>query len=183
VEEKLEEVLPGSDVVVHVEPGAAEAALRDRVLAAAMTVPQVREIHNLSIVSLDGAVEVSLHLKLPGELSLEQAHEIAEQVERAIVASGPEVASVQTHLEPLAEVGAGELVEAAAIEAAVAEAAGGPVRDLRLLRTEKGVLAFLTLGLDPASTLAEAHARASEVEERLRRARPDIADVIVHTEP
>jgi divalent metal cation (Fe/Co/Zn/Cd) transporter len=44
-------------------------------------------------------------------------------------------------------------------------------------------VAFLTLGLDPDSTLAEAHARASEVEERLRRARPDVADVIVHTEP
>ena len=37
--------------------------------------------------------------------------------------------------------------------------------------------------LDPASTLADAHARASEVEERMRRALPEIADVIVHTEP
>ena len=62
-------------------------------------------------------------------------------------------------------------------------AAGGAPRELRLLRTEKGVVAFVTLGLDPGSTLAEAHARASEVEERLRRARPDVADVIVHTEP
>ena len=31
--------------------------------------------------------------------------------------------------------------------------------------------------------LGEAHARASEIEERIRRARPGIADVIVHTEP
>ena len=76
-----------------------------------------------------------------------------------------------------------EVVEAAELEAAVVRAAGGPPRELRLLRTEKGVVAFLTLGLDPDSTLADAHARASEVEERLRRARPDVADVIVHTEP
>ena len=41
----------------------------------------------------------------------------------------------------------------------------------------------MTLGLDSASTLAEAHARASEVEERLRAEYPEIADVIVHTEP
>ena len=33
------------------------------------------------------------------------------------------------------------------------------------------------------SRLDEAHARASEIEERIRRERPDIADVIVHTEP
>ena len=114
-----------------------------------MTVPRVREIHNLSIVSLGGDVEVSLHLKLPGDLPLDQAHEIAEQVERAIVNSVPEITSVQTHLEPIAEVGAGELVEAAEIEAAAERAAGGPVRELRLLRTEKGVVAFITLGPRP----------------------------------
>ncbi len=184
VEAELERALPGSDVVVHVEPRAEEAALRERAHAAALSVPRVREIHNLVLVALGGgATELSLHLKLPGDLTLEEAHEVAEEVERAIVRVVPEIASVQTHLEPLAEVGAGEVVEAAELEAAVERAAGGPPRALRLLRTEKGVVAFVTLGLDPDSTLAQAHARASEVEERLRRARPDVADVIVHTEP
>ena len=182
VEDELERVLPGIDVVVHVEPRR-EEELRERAHAAALSVPRVREIHNLSLVSLDGRNELSLHLKLPGNLPLEEAHEIAEQVEREIVRAVPEIGSVQTHLEPLAEPDAGEEVEAAELEAAVARAAGGPPRELRLLRTEKGVVAFLTLGLDPGSTLAAAHERASEVEERLRRARPDVADVIVHTEP
>jgi cation diffusion facilitator family transporter len=183
VEAELERVLPGIDVVVHVEPGGKEAALRERAHAAALSVPRVREIHNLRIVSLDGANELSLHLKLPGELSLDEAHEVAEEVERAICRAVPEIGSVQTHLEPLAEAGAGEEVEAAELEEAVARAAGEPPRELRLLRTEQGVVAFVTLGLDPGATLADAHARASEVEERLRRARPDVADVIVHTEP
>ena len=42
---------------------------------------------------------------------------------------------------------------------------------------------FLTLGLDRDAALADAHARASEVEERIRARVPEIADVIVHTEP
>jgi cation diffusion facilitator family transporter len=183
VEDELERVLPGIDVVVHVEPRREEAELRERAHAAALSVPRVREIHNLSLVSLDGHNELSLHLKLPGDLRLDEAHEIAEQVEQEIVRAVPEIGSVQTHLEPLAEPDAGEEVEAAELEAAVVRAAGGPPRELRLLRTEKGVVAFVTLGLDPGSTLAAAHERASEVEERLRRARPDVADVIVHTEP
>jgi divalent metal cation (Fe/Co/Zn/Cd) transporter len=183
VEAAVERVLPGSDVVVHVEPETERAALRERAHAAALGVPRVREIHNLSVVSVDGATVLSLHLKLPGDLTLEEAHDVAEDVERAILAAVPELDSVQTHLEPLTEEGAGVVLEAAELEAAVARAAGGPPRELRLLRTDQGVVAFLTLGLDPDSTLAEAHARASEVEERLRRARPDVADVIVHTEP
>ena len=44
----MQGALPGSDVVVHVEPAADEAALRERALAAALSVPRVREIHNVA---------------------------------------------------------------------------------------------------------------------------------------
>ncbi len=185
VERALEVALPGCDVVVHVEPVGAEAALRERAHAAALAVPRVREIHNLSLVDTGGSIELSLHLKLPGELPLEDAHEVAEQVEAAILAAVPEIGGVQTHLEPLAEAAVGREVsiDPSTVERIVAEATGRPPRALRFLRTTEGLVAFLTLGLDPGATLAEAHARASEVEEQIRRARPDVADVIVHTEP
>src|SRR5205814_6705272 len=103
VERAVQGAVPEADVVVHVEPLESEAAVRERAHAAALAVPQVREVHNVSVLSVDGGTELSLHLKLPGELSLEEAHAIAEQVERAIIESVPEVSTVQTHLEPLAE--------------------------------------------------------------------------------
>jgi cation diffusion facilitator family transporter len=188
VEEALNDVLPGSDVVVHVEPHEDEAAIRERAHSAALGVPGVREVHNVSVLDVGGRPEISLHLKLPGELSLEDAHEIANQVESAIEAAVPEVVSVQTHIEPLAETGEGTRMEDDAAERDVVlrivrEITGEEPRELRFLRTDEGLLAYLTLGLDATSPLAEAHARASEIEERVRRARPDIADVIVHTEP
>jgi cation diffusion facilitator family transporter len=183
VEAAVERVLPGSDVVVHVEPRNDEAALRERAHAAALSVPRVREIHNLSLVTLDGATELSLHLKLPGELPLEDAHQLAEEVERAICAAVPEIASVQTHLEPLAEASPAVERDPGAVERIVRAAAGGAAREVRVLHTDEGLVAFLTLGLDPESTLAHAHARASEIEDRLRAELPTLADVIVHTEP
>jgi divalent metal cation (Fe/Co/Zn/Cd) transporter len=188
VEAAVESVLPGSDVVVHVEPQEDEAALRERAHNAALGVPRVREVHNVSVLDVAGHTEVSLHLKLPGELSLEEAHEVANQVEGAIRAAVPEVDSVQTHLEPLAETAAGtRLVDDAAerevVLRIVRDITGEEPRELRFVHTEDGVLAYVTLGLDPSSPLSEAHARASEIEERIHRARPDIADVIVHTEP
>jgi cation diffusion facilitator family transporter len=188
VEAAVQRALPDSDVVVHVEPQQDHAALRERALAAAQRVPRVREIHNLSVLLVGGATEVSLHLKLPGDLPLEEAHEVATEVERAIVESVPEVDSVQTHLEPLAETGEGRSVVADdadrdLVERIVREETGGPPRELRFLRTDNGLLAYLTLALDPGTPLADAHARASEIEERIRSERPEIADVIVHTEP
>ena len=187
VEEAVHGALPGSDVVVHVEPRQDEAALRERALAASQRVPRVREIHNLSVLRVGSRTEVSLHLKLPGDLPLEEEHEVANEVERAIVESVPEVDAVQTHLEPLAEAGEGRRVDESAdralVERIVREATGAPPRELRFLRTDEGLLAYLTLCLDPATPLAEAHTRASQIEERIRNARPEISDVIVHTEP
>jgi divalent metal cation (Fe/Co/Zn/Cd) transporter len=137
------------------------------------------------VLRTDNGTEVSLHLKLPGDLALEEAHAVANEVEREIGASVPEVTSVQTHLEPLAETGTGRSVdrdEDLVVEI-VRKATGSEPRELRFLDTDEGLIAFLTLGLDPETSLAEAHRRASEVEERIRRERPEIADVIVHTEP
>ena len=57
---------------------------------------------------------------------------------------------------------------ASASRGSCASGTGAAPRELRFLRTDEGLVAFLTLGLDPSSTLAEAHARASEVEERIR---------------
>jgi divalent metal cation (Fe/Co/Zn/Cd) transporter len=190
VEAALQSAVPGSDVVVHVEPAEDEAALRERVLAAALSVPRVREVHNLRLVALDDGVQVALHLKLPGELTLESAHEVASQVERAIGDAVPEVGSVQTHLEPLREPAVGQApsedeVEGAreAIRRIVREATKGEPRELRFIQTEDGLVAFLTLALDPGSPLSEAHGLASEVEQEVRRAVPGLADVSVHTEP
>jgi cation diffusion facilitator family transporter len=184
VEAAVERALPGSDVVVHVEPRE-DAGVRERAHAAALGVGRVREIHNLALVQVDGRNELSLHLKLPGDVSLDEAHAVAEDVERAICAAVPEIDAVQTHLEPLAEASAAheEAIDSAVVERIVVDATGKLPRDLRFLRTDGGLVAFLTLGLDPRTRLDEAHARASEIEERIRAERPDIADVIVHTEP
>jgi divalent metal cation (Fe/Co/Zn/Cd) transporter len=142
------------------------------------------------VLSVDGGLQVALHLKLPGELSLEDAHALASSVEQAIASAVPEVSSVQTHLEPLREPGAGTAPDQADVQAnadavadVVREETGRPPRELRFLETDDGLVVFLTLGLDPDSRLADAHARASEIEERIREECSGVADVIVHTEP
>ena len=185
VEDALHEALPGIEVVVHVAPRPGGGALRERALAAALTVSHVREIHNLVVLDVDGRLEVSLHVKLPGDLTLDRAHEIAEEVEAAICAHVPEVSSVQTHLEPLAETAAAEEVDIdpSLIESVVREETGAGPRELRFVRTDDGLVVFLTLGLGGDGSLADAHGRASAIEERVREAVPAVADVVVHTEP
>jgi cation diffusion facilitator family transporter len=185
VEDALRAQLPDADVVVHVEPEAGASELRERALAAALSVPRVREIHNLSVLEVGGGVEISLHLKLPGGLELSRAHEIAEEVEQRIKAAMPEVTEVQTHLEPLTEPVAAEEIplDETVVAQLVRDETGSSPREVRFVRTDDGIVVFLTLALGGEGSLADAHGRASAVEERVRGAVPEIADVIVHTEP
>jgi cation diffusion facilitator family transporter len=189
IEAALERALPGSDVVVHVEPRRRGLELRDRVLAIALAEPLVKEAHDITVFEQDGAASVSLHLKFPAELDLRAAHEVAERVEREIRAR-PEVAAVQTHLEPLERPLSARVPDADA-DASAREAVASVVREhtgrdpelVELLSTDGGRVVFLTLGVGAAESLPGAHQLASELEEELRRRIPGIADVVVHTEP
>jgi divalent metal cation (Fe/Co/Zn/Cd) transporter len=189
VEQAVERALPGSDVVVHVEPRRRGLDLRDRVLAIALSEPLVKEAHDITIFEQDGSASVSLHLKFPAELDLRTAHEIAERVERGIRAR-PGVSDVQTHLEPLerplvarAQDGASGQPTARAVEQVVRERTGRePVR-LRLISTDAGYVLFLTLLVDAPASLTDAHRLAGELEDELRQRVEGITEVIVHTEP
>ncbi len=94
---------------------------------------------------------------------------------------------MQTHIEPLRESARGRRAEAeepgAAVTRAVRIATGLEPRELHFVETETGLVAYVSVALDPDASLEEAHERASQIEERVRRERPEITDVVVHTEP
>ncbi|HEY6760724.1 MAG TPA: cation diffusion facilitator family transporter [Baekduia sp.] len=190
IEDAVRRELPGSDVVVHVEPGTAEGDLRERASAAALTVRGVREVHNVRVVDVDGRPELSLHLKLPADLDLGAAHDIACAVERAIEEAVPEVIDIHTHIEPLsteaessrprrAEVADEERI----VRELVRELTSSEPEDLRFRMGAEGLVVLLTVRLAGTRTLDQAHDVASELERRIRERAPTVDEVIVHTEP
>src|SRR5580693_3443851 len=189
VERAIADALPGSDVVVHVEPRRRGLDLRERVLNVALSEPLVSEAHDIAIFEQQDAISVSLHLKFAADLDLRTAHVAAERIERTIGAWRG-VGEVQTHLEPLeralparpADAYADELATRE-IERLVREWTGARPLRIRLFATDAGRVLFLTLGGRGGESLSDAHRLASELEEELRRLLEDIADVVVHTEP
>jgi cation diffusion facilitator family transporter len=189
VEQAIERALPNSDVVVHVEPRRRGLSLRDRVLAIALTEPAVSEAHDITIFEHGDRVSVSLHLKLPADSSLEAAHEVAERIEDAIRAL-PTVSDAITHLEPIERPIA---VDPSAprddqrilstVATIIEQQTGTVSSDVRLLPTDAGSVLFITISVGADKSLTQAHAIASELEEVLRQRIPQIADVVVHTEP
>ena len=189
VERAIGRALPHSDVVVHVEPRRRGIDLRDRVLEVALSEPLVREAHDITIFDHGDDVSVSLHLKFPADISLREAHEVAERVEAAICEL-PQVSDVQTHLEPLEQpvaadptMGDDDDGTLQTIQTIVRESTGQPTSEARVLPTKHGIVVFVTVPVGSFASLTHAHQIASELEERIRLTLPQVADVVVHTEP
>jgi cation diffusion facilitator family transporter len=190
VEEVVEKALGGADVVVHVEPTEAEGGIREQATAAAGAIPEVREVHNVRVMRLPEGYELSLHVKLPRDLSLDDAHGVVERLEERVRAEVPELKMVHTHIEPLARTDWASApasddtaVERAAIESAVKRYTGAAPLDVAFRDGEQGRVALVTVSLPGEQPLPSAHQHAGAIEEAVRERCPSLADVIVHTEP
>lgn len=188
VEKAVHEALPGSDVVVHVEPDESTGSIRDRVTAAALAHPGIHEVHNVRVLLVEGVPETSLHLKVRPDMRLDHAHELADRVEADIRSKVVGIRHVDVHIEPVdaeaVEVGVvldDELMRR--IAAAVLETTGHPYVEARLRDAPRGLTAYVTVLAPGRGSLREAHQLATLVEERIQRSVPDIVDVVVHTEP
>ena len=150
----------------------------------------MREVHNVELVHADGRLELSLHMKLPRRLTLEEAHAVSDRAEQEIKAAVPQLDTIHTHIEPLADEFEGEAVERAsapdaerALNQASVETVGSPPTELSLRRTSRGLVALVTVSVDASLPLTEAHALATKLEERACAIDPSIDEVVVHTEP
>jgi cation diffusion facilitator family transporter len=190
VEDVVERALGGADVVVHVEPGEPAGGLRERATAAASSVPEVREVHNVRAMHLSDGYELSLHVKLPSELSLTEAHDVVERLEAKVRESIPELRMVHTHIEPLEGTDWARkpprddtAIERAAIQETVRRVTGADPASVSFRDGERGRIALVTITLPGEQPLASAHGHAGTVEAAVRELCPALADVIVHTEP
>jgi cation diffusion facilitator family transporter len=191
IEAAVRDALPDTDVVVHLEPRRDGLDLRDRTLAVALAEPLVREAHDITIYEHGSHVSLSLHLKLAPEVSVGEAHDVAERVEAAL-RDEPGVDDVHTHLEPLElPVAARPEEQSTAHDEAqrrrISEVArartGHPPRELRLLHAAGGLVVFLSVVVPADMTLLDAHELASRLEDEIRDGQPHMQDVVVHTEP
>ncbi len=78
---------------------AAPAGLEEKIVAAAEAAPGVRNCHNVRVRASGSHVFIDIHVLVDGNQTLRAAHELTEQIERAIQEVAPD-ADVTVHPEP-----------------------------------------------------------------------------------
>lgn len=209
-EAAVQRLLPGADVVVHVEPsraaggggarasgggdgptgGAGEAALPP--LAREVAARQGLGVHDVAVHEVLGRRSVEMHLEVSPSLTVSEAHARATDLERALRDRVPSLERIVTHIEPATAeepgpapagpVGRGEVLAALAL--LQREIPGGwRPHDVAVHQAADGAAVSLHCLLAADLAITEAHDFTEEIERALRRRLPGLGRVVIHVEP
>jgi cation diffusion facilitator family transporter len=111
IEANLTRAFGSVDATIHIEPSEGETKM-DQLVEKLATVEGVREVHEIATVYAGGRLYITLHAYVDPNLSVEEAHAIAEKIENRMHAGIKQLENVTVHVEPYgAEVHAGEIDE------------------------------------------------------------------------
>jgi cation diffusion facilitator family transporter len=187
VKQKARSLLPTLDLAVLVEGQAKEGDLVERIHAAAARNGGVRDLHNVTVErEADGSLHLTMHAKLPGDMSLARASGTSAALERSVRSELPEATRIDIHLEPMEpHVVRGEDVTArrAQLVSRMREIVSSHPEVRRLVDVElsdrhKRIHAHVVVELSGDVSLEHAHRIETELEEQIRRALPEVHEVV-----
>ena len=189
VERVVEHELGGpAEVSVHAEPLAADERPSERVVAAAMRVAGVIEVHNATVLMRPGGRAITLHARVDAGLPLQEAATITQRL-RAEIRRETGAADVYIHLEPhTPDVTAAFDVTGRrrdicdGVTAAVRPVAGEP-EEVLVFEHDGRYVVVLRVRAVPGQSGADAHALAGKVEEAVRAAIGELEEVVVEVDP
>jgi len=179
--------LPKLELTVVVEGQTRPTDLVERIHAAAARNGGVRDLHNVTVErESDGSLHLTMHAKLPGDMSLATAALASADLEKTLRDELPNATRVDIHLEPMEpQVVRGEDVTTrrANLAARMREvvAAHPEVRrcvDVELSDRHHRIYAHVVAELDGDVSLEHAHQVETELEEQIRRALPEVHEVV-----
>lgn len=167
----------GRDNVWRLVKGIAEAA------------PGSRGVHNIHIQRIGGGLCVDLHLEVSADITVKQAHDVSEQVEKKIRAADPNISEITIHIETASERISREL---AGVETELESYVNHIAKRFPEIKNLCGIKArkvgdelhlVLQCQFDPNLSIKSAHEISSRLEKEIRNAYPNITRIDVHEEP
>jgi cation diffusion facilitator family transporter len=186
IEADLKTAFGNVDATIHIEPSEKEHRV-ERLVEKLATVEGVREVHDVSTVYASGKLYITLHAYVDPKLSVEEAHEIAEKIEKRMHVEIKQLENVTVHVEPHGSEIRKMEIDEEELKKLIDELARKVKTSLRLKRTVTySAEGKRYINVDCCFTkhvpLTEAHEIASQVEKEISEYFAG-AVVTVHIEP
>lgn len=188
IEKRIKNAIGNAEITIHTEPLKAEIRTEKLVEKITAEVEGVKEAHRIATIYTDGKLYITLHVRVDPKLSIQEAHEIAEKIEKKINEGISEVENVTVHIEPFnAKVRKVSEVDENEIRRVVHKTLEDFPQALRCKRivtyvADKKHYINVDCSFTNEISVEEAHKIASIIERNVRRQLVDTV-VTVHTEP
>jgi cation diffusion facilitator family transporter len=186
IEEDLAKIFGNVDATIHIEP-AEEDTKVEQLVEKLATVENVKEVHDIVTVYSRGKLYITLHACVDPTFSVEEAHEIAEKIEKRMRAEIKQLENATVHVEPYGVEKHMSEIDEAELKDVIGKLAKEVKTSLWLKRTVTYAAdGKRYINIDCCFTkhvpLTEAHEIASQVEKKVAEYFAD-AVVTVHIEP
>jgi divalent metal cation (Fe/Co/Zn/Cd) transporter len=152
-------------------------------------VPGSRGVHNIHIQKINGKLLVDFHLEVSANITIKQAHDISEEVERRIRALNLGFEDVTVHIESASDRISREMIGVdAELELYIEHVAKRfpevkKVHDIEVRRIGGNLHLVLHCHFDPEISLEKAHEISNEIEKAVRSEYPSVTRIDIHEEP
>jgi len=190
VEREVTREFPNARVVVNTQPlGKGKSGIWTLVKNIADAAPGSRGVHNIHIQTIDGKIAIDLHLEVDANMTVKQAHDVADQIESQIKAADRDVADITVHIESASERVSREMsgVETG-LEPYIKHLVEGfpEIKETCEIQVRRfGNVTHLTLKcrFDSNLSIKRAHEISSKLEGAIKAAYPDVTRIDIHEEP
>jgi divalent metal cation (Fe/Co/Zn/Cd) transporter len=189
IEREVKSVVPNARVTIHTEPPENGLDIWKLVKDTAEGVAGSRGVHNIHIQKIYGKLIVDLHLEVSANMTVKEAHDVADQVEKKIKAASPNISEVTVHMESASDRISRELTGVETeLESSIEHVAERfpeikCVHGISVRKVGDSLHVVFRCHFDPNINMKKAHEISNKLESALRSEYPNIARIDVHEEP
>jgi len=187
VEKNITNSITNSRVTVHFEPTWKDAPLDSKVNNVASSVKGVKGVHNVNSSTSKEGIFISLHVMVDRNMSLEDAHEVSDEIEKQVRGAVPNINHITVHLEPYLAIPKSPPVENITVEEQITKI----IKEYPTVKKIGRVITFqlqdvfkidIDCSFDRNLSIEKVHDIVSEIEHKIRSQIKN-AVVTIHPEP
>lgn len=190
LQNRLKEQHPLADITLTFNPVSKESELvaeSIRFVVTSFDMP----LHHLIINQTGDGYYISMHIEMPGNITLDTAHSRSEEIKKKLHESIPELKKVIIHTQPYEHEVNGQVPDEERVSRIAREVENIVERfdgvedchNIVLMPYKDGLALSADIRLDGALPLEKTHLAAKQVEEKLRAEISELVSVTLHLEP
>ena len=189
-EAAVQRLLPHTDVIVHIDPVVKDdQSLVEHVRSVAAR--QGLGVHGLRVHDVRGHLSLEMHVEVPDDLTVSQAHQRVTVFEKALRDGSLEPSDIVTHIEPVGDREAhrpARRATSAQVREAISQLCDQlpGVRDchsVTIFRDGNDLSVSFHAIVAPLLPISDAHKLTVQLESLLRAQLPELGRVVIHVEP